>query len=109
MLRRRNILAASATLFALAAPAAAGNMTDCTYTGDISGAEATIVVQGGEPVSYRWKYYNAESVSREGNTISVDKATIANLSIGATQSGKPAFQGNWRYKGGNENVTFICR
>ncbi len=109
MQRKINILAASATLIVLAAPALAGNMTDCTYTGNISGKTATIVVQGGDPVSYRWGTYNAKNVYREGNTITVDKANLANLSVGATQSGKPAFQGDWRYKGRNENVTFICR
>ncbi|SEN54898.1 hypothetical protein SAMN04488077_12022 [Roseovarius tolerans] len=109
MSRGSNILAASAALFALAAPAVAGNMADCTYKGSISGKTATIVVQGSEPVSYRWGNYNAKKVSQDGNTIYIDAATLANLSVGATQSGKPAFQGVWRYKGNNENVTFICR
>lgn len=104
-----NIFAVGVTLFALAAPAFAGNMTDCTYTSRLFGKTATIVVQGGEPVSYRWGNYTAQNVYREGNTITVDKATLANLTVGATKSGKPAFQGDWRYKGSNEKATFIYR
>ncbi len=103
------ISAASAALFMLASPVVAQAMADCTYTGLIAGKTAYIVVQGGEPVSYRWGSYKEKNVYREGNTIFVDKGALANLSVGATQSGKPAFQGNWRYKGSNDNVTFICR
>ncbi len=104
-----NSFLAGAAVFVFTSPAAAAGMPDCTYTGKISGKTATIVVKGGEPVSYRWGSYNAKNVYRQGDIISVDKATLANLSVGATQSGNPAFQGDWRYKGSNTNVTFICR
>lgn len=100
--------ATSATLLALAAPAAAASMTDCAYTGRILGKRATMVVKGGEPVSYKWRNYYTSKVHREGNIISVDAATLTNLTVGATQSGKPAFQGDWHYRGHSENVTFIC-
>lgn len=101
-------VAAIATLSALAAPVGAGEMTDCKYTGSIGGKTATIIVQGGQPVSYKWGSYTAKTVSMRGNTISVDQAALENLSIGKTQSGKPAFQGDWKFKGNSSEVTFTC-
>lgn len=108
MHRGINVLSASAMVFALGAPAIAGNMTDCTYTGDISGKTATIEVKGGEPVSYKWGSYKTKKVSQRGNTISIDQAAIENLKVGVTQSGKAAFQGKWKFNGRSADVTFIC-
>ena len=101
-------VAAITTLSALAAPVSAGDMTDCKYTGSVAGKTATIVVEGGEPVSYKWGSYTAKTVSMSGNKISIDQAAIENLSIGKTQSGKAAFQGDWKFKGNSSKVTFTC-
>ncbi len=102
------VLAASAILFTLGMPAIAGDMTDCTYKGNIGGKTATIQVKGGEPVSYRWGSYKAKKVSLKDSTISIDQARIENLKVGATQSGKAAFQGKFVFNGRSEDVTLIC-
>jgi len=89
-------------------PVTAYAMTDCTYTATLSGKRATIVVSGGEPVSYKWGSYTATNVRRQGDAITIDNATLANLRIGQTSSGKPAFQGDWRYQGSDRPTTFTC-
>jgi hypothetical protein len=108
MFKGLNILAISATIFALTAPAMAADLPDCTYKGKIGGKTATIVVKGGQPVSYKYGSYSTKKVSMEGSTISIDQAAIENLSVGATQSGKAAFQGKWQFSGRSSDVTFIC-
>ena len=108
MFRGIKTMAISATVFALAMPAMAADLPDCTYKGKIGGKTATIIVKGGQPVSYKWGTYNAKTVSMAGSTISIDQAAIENLSIGATQSGKAAFQGKWQFNGSSSDVTFVC-
>ncbi|RKE97885.1 hypothetical protein [Sulfitobacter guttiformis] len=102
------VSAASAVLLALAVPAMASELSNCAYKGNVSGKTATILVQGGQPVSYKWGSYKAKNVSMTGNVISIDQAVIENLKVGATQSGKAAFQGKWQFKGQGQDVTFIC-
>lgn len=102
-------LTASAMLLALGLPATAADMTDCNYKGVIGGKTATIKVKGGQPMSYNWGSYNAKSVSLKGTTISIDQAKIENLKMGATQTGKAAFQGKFLFNGESSDVTFICK
>jgi len=63
---------------ATAEPAAlaAVQLSDGTYTSDIEGKIATLVVRGGQPVAYSWGDYDAKAVTLDGNTINIDAAQL---------------------------------
>lgn len=102
------VLAASALFFSLGTSVLASDMTDCTYKGKVAGKTATIVVKGGQPVSYKWGSYKAKKVYKASNIIHIDQAVIENLKVGATQSGKAAFQGDFVLNGKTTKLTMAC-
>ncbi|WP_025050671.1 hypothetical protein [Sulfitobacter noctilucae] len=99
---------ACAIALTFSTPMRAAELSDCSYKGAIAGRTATIGVKSGQPVSYKWGSYRAKSVSQSGSTIVIDQASIKDVKAGATQSGKPAFQGTWDFQGKKSPVTFIC-
>lgn len=76
-------------------------LTDGTYTSFADGQTATIVVRGGQPVSYRWGSYTASRVSMRGNRITIDQAQL-NLASMTTNS----FSGTFVLRGERTPVVF---
>jgi len=91
---------AKAPMPAKATAPAATQLADGTYRGALSGKTATLVVSGGQPVSYNWGDYNGKKVSLSGNTIRVDAATLRVKSASANSIG-----GIWTLRGKKLPVT----
>ncbi len=100
---------ACACVIAISSTAASAQMKDCDYKTRFYGTNATLQVRDGKPVAYSTSNYVASSVSMQGDTILIDKASLSNVVAGKTNQGRWIVRGDWKLGSSRKNnVTFVC-